>query len=150
MTLEVRRTIQASAERLFAAWTQREHLKRWWGPGTVTCVDAEIDLRVGGAYRIANQFPDGRILWIAGEFEVVDPPKLLVYTWRAGEAAVSERVTVRFEPRGDATEVVVEHERIPDAATRELHEAGWSGCLEALEEYLVTGGSLPPHSPHRS
>ncbi len=122
ITLVVRRTINATAEQLFEAWTQPAHLKRWWGPRPVTCVDAEIDLRVGGGYRIANQFPDGRILWIFGEFEVIDPPH--------------ERVTVRFEPRGSATEVIVEHERIPNATTRDRHQQGWDGCLDGLANYL--------------
>ena len=142
ITLVVRRTIRATTETLFAAWTEPEHLKRWWGPRPVTCVDAEVDLRVGGSYRIANQFPDGTLLWIVGEFEVVDPPNKLVYSWRAGsESQHSERVTVQFEPRGDATEVTVVHERILNAATRDRHLGGWDGCLDGLASYLSPDAS---------
>jgi uncharacterized protein YndB with AHSA1/START domain len=137
ITLVVRQTIQATAEQLFEAWTQPGHLKRWWGPRPVTCVDAEIDLRVGGLYRIANQFPDGRILWIFGEFEVVDPPHKLVYTWRVDlQSKVSERVSVQFEPHGDGTEVIVVHEKIPSLATRDRHQQGWDECLDGLANYL--------------
>jgi uncharacterized protein YndB with AHSA1/START domain len=137
ITLVVRRKICARPEALFAAWTQPAHLKKWWGPRPVTCVDAEVDLRVGGGYRIANQFPDGTLLWIVGEFEVVDPPHKLVYTWRAGfEPRASERVTVQFDWQGDATEVTVVHEGIPNAAIRNRHESGWNGCLDGLANYL--------------
>ena len=137
ITLVVRRTIAAPAETLFAAWTQPAQLKKWWGPRTVKCIDADVDLRAGGTYRIANQFSDGTVLWITGEFETVDPPNRLVYSWRAGsEPRDSERVTVQFEPRGDATEVIVTHERIPNPAVRERHQAGWNGCLDGLVEYL--------------
>jgi uncharacterized protein YndB with AHSA1/START domain len=60
----------------------------WWGPSAaVSCASAEIDLRVGGRYRIANRFPDGRLLWIVGEFEVVEPPSRLVFSWRVGTQA---------------------------------------------------------------
>ncbi len=83
-TLVVRRIIQATPERLFKAWTDPEQLKKWWGPQSVTCVDAEVDLRVGGRYRIANQFPDGKLLWISGEFQLIEPPHKLAYTWRIG------------------------------------------------------------------
>jgi uncharacterized protein YndB with AHSA1/START domain len=135
--LEVRRTIHATAEQLFEAWTQPEHLKRWWGPRPVRCVDAEIDLCVGGVYRIANQFPDGTILWIFGEFEVVNPPHKLVYTWRVDpQSQASERVAVEFEPRGDATDVIVVHERISSLAVKDRHQQGWEGCLEGLANYL--------------
>jgi len=41
-------------------------------------------------------------------------------------------VTVRFEPRGSATEVIVLHERIADEATSADHEHGWNGCLDNL------------------
>src|SRR5216683_3839213 len=82
VTLVIRKTIRAKAERLFAAWTIPAQLKLWWGPQGVKCIDAEVDLRPGGRYRIANQLPDGKILWITGEFEVIEAPRKLVYTWR--------------------------------------------------------------------
>ncbi|MEO7095405.1 MAG: SRPBCC family protein, partial [Polyangiales bacterium] len=95
--------------------------------------DAEVDLRVGGAYRIGNLLPDGKVLWIAGEFEVVEPPHRLVYSWRIDqETTAGSRVTVRFEPRGTGTEVIVVHERIDSEATRADHEKGWLGCLDGL------------------
>lgn len=137
VSLVVRRTIHASAERVFEAWTRSAHLKKWWGPDPVRCADAEIDLRVGGRYRIANRFPDGKVVWIVGEFELVAPPHKLVYTWRLEpDSQAPERVTVRFEPRDGATEVIVVHERIPNTATRDMHEQGWHGCLAGLAEYL--------------
>jgi uncharacterized protein YndB with AHSA1/START domain len=133
--LVVRRTIRAPRERVFAAWTEAEHLIAWWGPNAaVTCPSAEIDLRVGGRYRIANRFPDGRLLWIVGEFEVIDPPSRLVFSWQLGSDR-AERVSVEFEAHGAATEVIVTHERIADAATRTGHEQGWVGCLDGLARY---------------
>ena len=136
VTLVVRKTIAAPAEFLFDAWTEPEKMKQWWGPGDVKCVAVEIDLRVGGRYRIANQFPDGKILWIVGDFESIERPHKLVYTWSVEPATgPAERVTVEFEPHDGVTEVIVTHERIPDAATRDRHEAGWHGCLDGLVSY---------------
>jgi len=137
VTLVVRKTIRASAERLFTAWTDPAQLKLWWGPRGVRCTGAEVDLRIGGRYRIANQFPDGRILWITGEYQSIEPPRKLVYTWRLeAQADNSERVTVQFEPHGDLTEVIVTHELISNETLRDRHEQGWIGCLEGLARYL--------------
>jgi glutathione S-transferase len=133
--LVVRRTINASAERLFQAWTEPAQLRQWWGPAGVDCTGAEVDLRAGGAYRIANRFPDGRIVWITGKFEEIDAPRRLVYTWQIDPASVPERVTIQFEPRGNATEVIVTHERIETRAAREEHARGWHACLEGLGKY---------------
>jgi uncharacterized protein YndB with AHSA1/START domain len=142
LTLVVRKMIRATPERLFDAWTRPEELKKWWGPQSVTCVDAVVDLIVGGRYRIANQFPTGDVVWITGEFEVIEPPSRLVYTWRLGaEAGPSERVSVTFEPRGANTEVTVTHERISSIPVRDVHEQGWRGCLDGLAEYL--GATAP-------
>jgi uncharacterized protein YndB with AHSA1/START domain len=138
-SLVARRLIRASPAFLFEAWTRAEQLTRWWGPAGVTGPEAAVDLRVGGGYRIANRFPDGRLVWIAGEFEVVTPPDLLVYTWRIEPQQRSERVTVRFQARGEATEVIVIHENIADAAARQSHEGGWDGCLAGLQGYAESG-----------
>jgi uncharacterized protein YndB with AHSA1/START domain len=135
-TLVVRRRINATREKLFAAWTEPALLMRWWGPQGVACPAAEIDLRVGGSYRIANQFPDGKVIWIVGIFEVIEPPHRLTYTWKLeSQDGPVERVTVSFEAHGAATEVVVTHERIPDEAARTSHERGWIGCLDSLAQY---------------
>ena len=139
LTLVVRRTIQATPERVFQAWTNPEQMQKWWGTQEIACTGTEIDLRVGGAYRIGNKLPNGQLLWITGEFEKIEPPGELVFSWRVeGRGNTAERVTVRFEPRGKATEVIVTHERIPDSAIRDQHEYGWRGCLEGLAHYLET------------
>ena len=136
--LVVSRLIAASPERLFEVWTQPRHIQRWWGPAGVDCPYAEVDLRPGGGYRIANRLADGTTLWITGEFEIVEPPGKLVYTWRTDPSRGDpERVTVTFVAQGDFTEVSVTHELVRDEATMQSHESGWQGCLEGLAEYLA-------------
>jgi uncharacterized protein YndB with AHSA1/START domain len=138
LTLVVRRVIKATPERLFRAWTTPEHLTSWWGPAGIDCPVAEVDLQVGGGYRLANKMPDGSITWITGEFELIDPPRKLVYSWRLGEAdsgPIRERVTVRFEPKGSGTEVIITHQHIAGQSARDQHQAGWLGCLDGLESW---------------
>jgi hypothetical protein len=45
-------------------------------------------------------------------------------------------VTVRFEARDRATEVLVIHERIQDETLRGQHQRGWGDCLDGLAEYV--------------
>ncbi len=137
LTLIVRKTIRADTGRVFDAWTKPASLKKWWGPGAIRCTGAEIDLRVGGSYRIANEYPDGKVVWIGGVFEVVEPPRRLVYTWRLeAHSPATELVTVRFEARGPDTEVIILHQRIGDKTLRDGHEEGWTACLDGLAAYL--------------
>jgi uncharacterized protein YndB with AHSA1/START domain len=141
LSLLVRRTVRGTPEAVFKAWTEPEQVRQWWGPENVHCPECMIELRVGGAYRIANQLPDDSIIWITGEFLRVEPPHLIEYTWRrgldsAGTLDSDERVTVRFSAQSDLTEVTVAHTRIADQTAYDSHEFGWTGCLDGFAEFL--------------
>lgn len=131
------RIVKAPRPRVFAAWTEPDLLKKWWGPGPVSCPEAHVDLRVGGEYRIANLEGDGSVTWISGFFQSVAPPEQLVYSWNvsilAGEATL---VTVDFREHPLGTEIEITHERFTEAAVRDMHLQGWGGCLDKLEALL--------------
>jgi uncharacterized protein YndB with AHSA1/START domain len=128
------RLIPAPQAVVFRAWTDPAELRRWWGPPGFSCPSAEIDLRVGGRYRIAMQPPDGEVIYLSGTFKLIEPPRRLVYSWRWEAAAepVETLVTVEFHARGQATEIVLHHRLFADAAVRDRHDGGWKGCLDRL------------------
>jgi len=143
VALICRREIAAGAEACFSAWTEPDQVMHWFGPPGVACSAAEIDLRVGGRWRVATEHPDGSTLWIGGDFELIEPPRRLVYNW-AHEAAddgqgpppETTKVSVRFEPRATGTEVIVVHERFGGEAARDAHLLGWEGCLIEIAALL--------------
>lgn len=139
--LRLTRRYAASPERVFAAWTSPELLRRWWAAlqGWETA-SAEVDLRPGGRYRLAMRDPErGEEYAVGGEYVAVDPPARLVYTWTwEGEAEImggSEGTVVEVEFRGDGdgTELVLVHRGFAGERIRDLHGEGWSGCLDNLE-----------------
>jgi len=141
--LVVRRRIHGIREKVFAAWTRPERLIHWWGAQGVSCAGVDIDWRVGGSFRIANQYPDGTVAWRKGILELIDAPVQLAYSLELGsQSKRSELVTVRFAERDGSTEVVVIHEWIPDNETRARHEHEWVDCLDALVRYVA-----PIYSP---
>lgn len=144
--LQIRRHFKASRERLFEAWTQEEALAQWFSPSSDFSVVVEaFELRVGGEYRIAMKPPPGEKgcddagedCCVSGEYQVIDPPKQLVFSWSwRGKEEVSSLVTVDFFERDDGTEMVLTHERLPDVAARSSHEEGWNACIDHLAEFL--------------
>jgi len=135
VTLRLRRTFQASRERVFRAWTTPEEMKQWKAPGAMITPVAEVDLRPGGTYRIHMQAPDGTLHRLVGVYRVVEPPSRLVYTWRWEDDRDNPHemlVTVEFLDRGTATEVVLTHDLFPTEEARNRHEAGWSACFDKL------------------
>jgi uncharacterized protein YndB with AHSA1/START domain len=136
--LNLSRIIRAPRERIFAAWTDPDLLKEWWGSGPVTCPEAHIDLREGGTYRLANLEVDGSITWITGRFERVRAPAELVYTWSVSIVpAEPTLVRVKFLLHPEGTELVPSHERFAAEAVRDMHVQGRGLCIDKLEAMLA-------------
>jgi len=135
--LNVSRDIAASPGRLFEAWTSADQIVKWWGGGGVTCPEAHVDLRTGGAYRIANALPDGTLTWISGVFELIERPYRLVYTWSVepiDPVGVPSVVEVEFAEIERGTRVTINQTRIPSVDARHMFLVGWNGCLDGLRD----------------
>ena len=146
-TLSLSRTFAAPRERVFKAWTDPAELMRWYAPSNeFTTPIAEVDLRVGGRYRIQMKGPDGEAHTIVGTYrEVIAPEKLVFsFAWEGGVGCggsdsipVGETlVTLVFRARGTSTEVTLTHEGFPDSVTRDRHNQGWTGCLDSLARFI--------------
>ncbi len=136
-SLTVTRTIKASVDRVFDAWTQPEQMKRWAAPEGLEVQVAEVDLTVGGRYHIRMLSGEGVEYNAVGVYREVTRPNRLVYTWswEEKEHDVGETlVTVEFKAQGENTEVVIVHEGFPATEARDGHEQGWNGCLDRFEQ----------------
>lgn len=136
--LTLSRTFAASRERVFAAWTEPEQIKKWFGPDACEVIEAHVDLRVGGEYRFWATSPRMGEFSLRGEYREVIPPAKLVYTWQWENdpdfADQETRVTVEFLDAGGSTEVRLTHENLPSADSVKNHEHGWSGSFDKLEK----------------
>jgi len=138
-SLEVRRIIRAPRERVFQAWTTPADVRRWSAPGPIEVVLSEIDLRVGGRYRLEMREPNGTPHDAYGEYLEVDPPIRVAYTWNwVQEPDVRDTVvTVEFHDLGvNGTEVVLRHEGLTKKQA-ESHTGGWTSILEKLGSALA-------------
>ncbi len=150
-TLHLSRTFTAPREKVFQAWTQPEALKRWYAPADDFATPvAEVDLRVGGRYRIEMKDPQGKSHVVTGVYREITPPEKLVFTfgWEGGQGCGGEQVgdigetvvTIVFEAQkqgqGIATKVTLTHEFFPTSEIRDKHSMGWTGCLARLAKIL--------------
>jgi uncharacterized protein YndB with AHSA1/START domain len=140
-SLTIRRTFNAPRERVFAAWTQPEELKNWFGPPGFTIPELAMDVRTGGKYRIVMVSPEGEKHIVDGVFSEVRKPERLAYTWRweedDGSKARDTFVTIEFHDKGKETEMVFTHEGFASEESRENHNKGWTGIFEKLAAYLA-------------
>jgi uncharacterized protein YndB with AHSA1/START domain len=137
-SLTLKRRFKAPPAKVFAAWTEPEKIKHWFGPATTECTHVEFDLRVGGKYMIAAVAPGGEKHQVGGTVREVIPNRKLVYTWAWHTTPERESlVTVEFKPDGAGTLLTLQHEQFVDDEARDRHNVGWSGALDKLETLLT-------------
>ncbi len=145
--LRMRRLLDAPREKVFAAWTRPEAMKRFLRPHeTWTNPSLRADARVGGSYRVAMRDPDGKVFTVGGVYrEVVRPERLVfTWTWEKGHAAAGKEtvVTIVLRARGKKTEMIFTHDLLPSAAEKTGHRGGWTGCFRILRSRVEGGGSV--------
>ena len=145
-TLKIKRTYAAPRDKVFRAWTDPKELTSWFAPSDDYSTPlAEVDLRVGGSYRIQMKTADGVTYTVKGAYREVRPPERLVFTWAwvgepCGGRGLTEfydtLVTLEFRTVPEGTEMIVRHEYFLSKDERDKHSEGWTGCLDRLSKVL--------------
>jgi uncharacterized protein YndB with AHSA1/START domain len=153
----ISREFSAPRELVWQAWTDREHLKHWFGPHGCAVTTATLDFRPGGTFHYATRMADGKEMW--GKFfyrEIVPPHKVVLINCFSDAAGGMIRHpfhahwplemlhTTTLVERDGKTLLTIEW--VPFNATdeerrcfdgmREGMTQGWTGTFKQLEEYL--------------
>lgn len=133
------RTFDAPAALLFAMWTKPEHFRRWMGPGGFDCPLAEIDLRVGGAYRGMIVSEETGESAFSGVYREIVPHTRLVFTFawnNTGPSAnVETLITITFAEHDGKTVQTFHQTPFTSRERRDSHVGGWSGAFDKLAAY---------------
>ena len=141
LELVVTRTVNAPARLVFEAWTKAELFRRWWVPKSfgLPLLSCEMDVRVGGQYRLVFPHEDSTMEFF-GTYLEVTPDSRLVWTNDEGDSGQTV-TTVTFEENEGKTLLVV-HDRYP---SKEAVDTGSTGAmpeaLDQLDELLASLGS---------
>lgn len=135
--LVIRRTLKASPQRVYEAWTQPDLAKQFMCPEDVTIPEATFDVRVGGAYRIVMKKSDGEELVVRGTYRDVQPAKRLEMSWSWEEDRPEDEqetlLVLEFAPHGTGTELTLTQTQFSKAESRTNHEGGWNSILDKME-----------------
>jgi uncharacterized protein YndB with AHSA1/START domain len=138
-SLTLERFYPVAPEKVWRAWTDPQALARWFGPGGPQPVAlAELDVRVGGRFRVRFGGADGNEHEVQGVYRVVAPHRRLVFTW-TWPRTTPERaslVSIEFRAAGRGTELVFTHAQHFDDTVRDGHRRGWSESFVKLDHYL--------------
>ncbi len=151
--LVITRVFDAPRELVWKAWTDPEHVMRWWGPKGYTSPVCKIDFRVGGKYLFCMRSPEGKDYWSTGTYREIIPPEKIVVTdsfadsegnvvpaseyGMPGEFPLELQVTVTFEDLGDGkTKMTLRHVGLPEGQMGEMAADGWNQSFDKLAESL--------------
>jgi uncharacterized protein YndB with AHSA1/START domain len=149
--LVVTRSFNGPARLVFEAWTKTELFRQWWVPKSMgmSLLSCDMDVRVGGKYRLEFAYGDSRLAFF-GTYTEVTPYSRLV--WTNEESDDASVTTVNFEEKGGKTLLVL-HELYP---SKQALDAAGTGAADVmvetftqLDELLVTLGASVAHARRR-
>jgi uncharacterized protein YndB with AHSA1/START domain len=115
-TIKLTRDFEAPRARIFAAWTQPEHVACWWDAAGEPLAVCEIDLRVGGTFTfISKGHPE---MPFTGTYREITAPERLIFE------ALGATGRVVLQETGGKTQMTVDIE---------------CRSAEHLEQYLEMG-----------
>jgi len=139
----ITREFDAPKRLVYRAWTTPELIKRWWSAKRGEVTVADVDLRVGDAWRWVMVTGKGYEVVFYGEYLEVIPNERLVFTEIFGgmpdAGAVTTLTFIEKEGRTTLT-TLVQHERQEhrDAHINSGMEAGMQDAMDLLEEVAVS------------
>ncbi|MGV3553483.1 SRPBCC family protein [Rhizobium sp.] len=140
--LVVTRIFNAPASTVYDAWTKADLFIRWWAPKSsgVPMVACDMDVSVGGGYRVAFGVEGAEPMAFFGKYLEVIPNERLVWTNEESEdAAVT---TVTFEDKGGVTLLMLS-EFYPSKEALDASFDGMEACapeqFEQLDALLAAG-----------
>lgn len=154
----ITRIFDAPVELVWKAWTDPEHLMKWWGPKDFTSPSCQIDFRVGGKYLFCMRSDIGPEIWqkglySTGVYKEIIPLKKIVcmdsfadeqgnvvpasYYGMEGEFPLEMLFTVTFEAvKGNKTRMTLVHEGLPAGEHTKLATQGWNESFDKLAASL--------------
>ncbi|MBX7183724.1 MAG: SRPBCC family protein [Vicinamibacteria bacterium] len=136
--LVVTRTVDAPARLVFEAWTRADLFRRWWVPKSygLNLLSCEMDVRVGGQYRLTFRHGDSTMEFF-GTYLEVTPHSRLAWTNEEGDEGQTV-TTVTFTENAGKTVMVV-HDRYPSKAALESGAtAAMPEAFDQLDELLAS------------
>lgn len=146
----ITRLIDASPERLFAAWTDEKQLLQWYAPVGCSIEFDVLESRLRGNFLSCIRVPNGPECWCRGTYLEFDRPKSLVFSMTncdergnildAASAGKDDGwptetiITVTFEAVGRKTRLTL-HQTVSEAlATKTGAYSGWLQMLDRLDK----------------
>jgi uncharacterized protein YndB with AHSA1/START domain len=148
----VTRRFGVPVERVWVAWTDSDHVRRWWGPRGFDCPVAEMDVREGSRSLVCMRSPEGTEFYNTWTYALVRPPERLEFEMGFADASGAAldpadlglppdiphpvRHVVTMTEVAGGTELTVTEFGYTTEQTYQISKAGLEQCLDKMAEAL--------------
>ncbi len=137
----MKRTLKAPIKLVWEAWTQADHITKWWGPPGMETTVLEHDFRVGGSWKYAMQMPDGKEFISEGKYSEITPPEKIITSADFKPMTEGVELQMLFEAKGEETDftfhVVHASEEYRIQQEKMGIYNGWGSVFDRLETFLA-------------
>lgn len=146
LDLVLERVVDVHPELVWKAWTQPEHLTKWFTPVPWETIACQIDLRPGGIFSTTMRSPEGQVMPPnpGCYLEVVENRKL-VFTDALGpgfrpKPTAFFTAVILLEPEGDGTRYTAIGKHATPEGKKQHEEMGfiigWGKALDQLVAHV--------------
>lgn len=150
--LTIVRTFNAPKELVWKAFTEPEHIKKWWGPKEYTSPDCTMDFSIGGKYLTSMMDAQGNKIWSTGVYKEIIPYEKIVcsdsFADEKGNVVSGDHygmpgmpkeftITIKLEEENGKTKLTLVHAGMPAGEMQKGANAGWNSSLDKMEALLA-------------
>lgn len=136
--LRLERTFDAPLELVWRLWESRDHMIRWWGPESFTCVELDWAFTPNSPWRAKMASKEYRVSRMSGVIKEIERHKRIVFTfaWDNDSGRDMDTViTVLFSEKNGRTTQSFHQTPFSSVAMRDSHVGGWNSLINKQQLY---------------
>jgi uncharacterized protein YndB with AHSA1/START domain len=141
-TLTIEKTFNAPIQLVWNAWTQSEHILKWWAPNGMDIKVIEHNFKVGGKWKYSMPMPDGNEFISEGVYKEIEELKKIITSADFKPMTQDVELQTYFEADGEKTKLTFSVIHATPEYCKQQEEMGfyngWGSALDRLETILDT------------
>ena len=139
-TLTITRTFNAPRKLVWEAWTQPEHIAKWWGPRGMKTKIRKHDFRVGGEWEYTMTMPDGNEFISEGKYVKIEVLEVIESSANFKPMTEGVNIVAIFIDAKENTDFVFKVIHPTEEYCKQQEEMGfmngWGSVFDGLEKYI--------------
>lgn len=139
-TITMERTLSAPLVLVWEAWTQPDHIAKWWAPKGMEMKIVDHNFTVGGSWKFSMDMPNGNEFISDGVYTEIVPMEKIVTTANFRPMTEGVELHVLLKANGDKTEFTFKIIHPTEEYCKQQEQMGvyngWGSVFNGLEEHL--------------